>query len=192
MTFDGLIGRVLRAIRLDKTLYNEVEADKSLNQQALLVVIIASVLSGIGSFLGALIGGSGFGSALLGLTVGIAISIVGYFIWAFIAYFVGTRLFHGTADYGELQRTLGYAFAPTALGLLAFIPCVGPLLALAGFIWTLVCGVIAVQEALDFDLGKAILTVLIGWIVWFAVSLIIGTIFGVGGLALSAVTGALQ
>jgi hypothetical protein len=192
MNFDGLIGRVLRAARLDKGLYAEVEAEKSLTQQALLVVIIASLLSGIGSFLGSLIAGSGFGSALLGLVVGIAIAIVGYFIWAFIAYIVGTRLFQGTADHGELQRTLGYAFAPTALGLFSFIPCVGPLIAVVGFIWTLVCGVVAVQEALDFDLGKAVLTVLIGWIVWFVVSAIIGTIFGIGGLALSAVTGAFR
>lgn len=191
MSLGGLVSRVLRAIRLDKAFYKEVESDTSLTQQALLVVIIASVLSGIGSFFGALMSGSGFGSALLGLVLGIAISVVGYFIWAFIAYFVGTRLFKGTADYGELQRTLGYAFAPTALGLLSFIPCVGPVIALLGFLWTLVCGVVAVREALDFDLGKAVLTVIIGWVVWFAISMIIGAIFGLGGLALGGLSGAL-
>ena len=157
MDFGAMIGRVLRAARLDKTLYAEVEHDVSLTQEATIVVAIAAALNGIGSFLGGLIGGRGFGSALLSLVVGVLVSIVGYLIWAFVTYFVGTRLFDGTADYGELRRTLGYAFAPTALGLLSFIPCVGVIPALAAVIWTLVCGVIAVQEALDFDMGKAIL-----------------------------------
>jgi len=192
MDFGAMIGRVIRAVRLDKTLYAEVEHDASLTQEATLVVVIAAVLSGIGSMLSGLIGGQGFGSAVLALIVGVLVSIVGYLIWAFVTYFVGTRLFDGTADYGELRRTLGYAFAPTALGLLSFIPCVGVIPAVAAVIWTLVCGVIAVQEALDFDMGKAILTVIIGWVVWIVLSIILGTVLGVGGLAVGSVIGALS
>jgi hypothetical protein len=154
-------------------------------------VIIASVLSGIGSFLSAIIGGQGIGKAFLGLVLGIVMAIVGYFIWAFVTYFVGKSLFHGTADYGELLRTLGYAFGPTALGVLGFIPCVGWLFSVAGFLWTLVCGFVAVREALDFDTGKAVLTVIIGWIIWLLVAATVGTILGVGVAGLSAVRGAL-
>jgi len=191
MDFGGMIGRVIRAVRLDKALYEEVESDTSLNQEALIVVIIAALLSGIGSFLGALVGGRGIGQAILGLVVGIVMAVVGYYIWAFVTYFVGKSLFQGTADYGELLRTLGYAFAPTALGVLSFIPCAGPILAVLGFIWSLVCGVVAVREALDFDTTKAVLTVLIGWIVWVLVSAIIGMTLGVGAVGLGAITSAL-
>lgn len=192
MDMAGMINRVLRAVRLDKTLYAEVESNTALTQEAIIIVVIAAALSGIGSFLGALIGPQQFGAAFLGLIVGIVVAIVGYFIWAFLTFFVGTKLFQGTADYGELQRTLGYAYAPTALGLLSFIPCVGALFALAGFVWSLVCGFIAVREALDFDAGKAALTVIIGWIIWIVISIIIGTVVGIGGLGIGALTGAFR
>ena len=45
MNFNAMISRGLRAAKLDVTLYNEVEADASLNRQALMVVIFAAVLS---------------------------------------------------------------------------------------------------------------------------------------------------
>jgi hypothetical protein len=192
MDFAGMIGRVIRAARLDRTLYEEVESDTSLTQEALIVVVIAALLSGIGSFLGAVIGDPTIGQAFLGMITGIVVSVVGYYIWAFVTYFIGTRLLEGTADYGELQRTLGYAFAPTALGLLGFIPCVGWVFSVLGALWTLVCGVIAIREALDFDIGKAVLTVIIGWIIYMVVIGIVAAAVGIGAVGLGAITGALQ
>ena len=52
-----LVNRVMRAALLDKEFYKEVEADTSLNQEALLVVIIETIASGIGFFIGNLFGG---------------------------------------------------------------------------------------------------------------------------------------
>ena len=56
MDFGAMIGRMIRAARLDKTLYQEVETDTSLTREAVTVVVSAGVLSGIGSFLSAIIG----------------------------------------------------------------------------------------------------------------------------------------
>jgi hypothetical protein len=58
-------------------------------------------------------------------------------------------------------------------------------------IWSLVAGVIAIRQALDFDTGKAIATAVIGWLIMMAVVVTIGmmvfgaVIFGavLGGLA---------
>jgi hypothetical protein len=82
---------------------------------------------------------------------------------------------------------LGYASGPRVLGVLSFIPCVGPLIGLVGAIWALVAGVIAVREALDFDTTKAILTVIIGWVAILVISAIVGTVLGVGAIGLGAV-----
>lgn len=190
MDFGAMINRVIRAAMLDVDLYEEVEADTSLNQEALMVVILVSIAAGIGAFLGGLLTGK-FGAAILGLILAVVLGVVNYYIWAYVTYFVGTNLFEGTADPGELLRTLGYASGPRVLSILAFIPCLGPLAGLAGAIWALVAGVIAVRQALDFDTGRAVVTVIIGWIIVFIISAVIAVVLGIGGLGLGAVTGAL-
>jgi hypothetical protein len=176
---------------LDASFYAEVESDTSLNQEALIIVVIASVAGGIGAFIGGLIGGN-FGQALLGAIVQIVIGVVNYYIWSYVTYWVGTNLFDGTADPGEMLRVLGYAHTPRLLSLLSFIPCVGPLLALAGAILSLIAAVIAIREALDFDTGKAVLTGIIGWVIIFVINAIIMAVLGVGAMGIGAVTSLLR
>jgi hypothetical protein len=189
MDFTAMFNRIVRAARLEVAFYNEVEADTSLNQEALMVVILVSVAAGIGSFLQGIVQGS-IGAAIIGLIVSAVMGVVGYYIWAYVTYFVGTNLFHGTADVGELLRTLGYASGPRLLSVLVFIPCVGALLSLAGAIWSLVAGVIAVREALDFDTTKAVITVIIGWVIIVVLTLMVAAVLGVGAAGLGALSGA--
>lgn len=190
MDFNAMLNRAIRAARLDVSLFQEVEHDKSLTGEARMVVILVALLSGIGGFLTGLLSGQ-ITVALIGLVLGVVMGIVGYYIWAYLTWFIGTRLFGGTAEPDELLRTLGYAYAPQALGVLGFIPCVGSLIAFLASIWSLVVGVVAVREALNFDTGKAIITVAIGWLVIFVVSLVLGVVLGVGAAGLSALQGSL-
>jgi hypothetical protein len=191
MDFAAMINRVVRAAMLDVDLYEEVEADTTLTQEALIVVILVSIASGVGSFLAGVIGGD-IGAAVLGLILGVVMGVLGYYIWAYVTYFVGTNLFEGTADVGEMLRTLGYASGPRVLGVLAFIPCLGPLAALVGALWALVTGVVAVRQALDFDTGKAILTVIIGWVIVFIITIVVSVVLGAGAVGLGVGLGALQ
>ena len=188
MDFATMFNRVVRAAMLDVKFYNEAEADTNLTQEALMVVILVSIAAGIGSFLGGILGG-GLGAAFIGLILAVVIGVLGYYVWAYVTYFVGTSLFGGTADVGELLRTLGYASGPRVLSILSFIPCVGWLISLAGAIWALVAGVIAVREALDFDTTKAVITVIIGWVIVLIISLVIGAVVGVGAVGLGALGG---
>ncbi len=192
MDFATMFNRVMRAAMLDVNLYEEVEADTSLTQEALIIVILVSIAGGIGSFLAGLIGGGGIGAAVIGLIVAVVMGVVGYYIWAYITYFVGTNLFGGTANVGEMLRTLGYASGPRVLSILAFIPCLGGLASLAGAIWALVTGVIAVRQALDFDTGKAIITVIIGWVIVFIITVVVMAVLGLGAAGFGAGLGALQ
>jgi len=189
MDFGAMLNRLIRAARLDVNLYEEVEANTGLTQEAITAVVIIAALSGLGSGLGSLIGGAGVGSFFLALIVGIVMSVVGYFIWAFLTYFIGVNLLKGTADYGELLRTLGYAYGPNVLGLLSFIPVIGPLLRLVGSIWALVCGVVAVRQALDFDTAKAVLTVIIGWVIMIVITIFIVAAVGIGAAGFGGLTG---
>jgi hypothetical protein len=177
---DNIVDRVIRAAKLDVELYEEVEADETLTTQAIAVVVIAAVAGGIGGALGAIISGRGVGGFFLSLIVSPIVAVIGYLIWAALTYLIGTRLFEGTADYGEMLRAIGYSYGPQVLGLLSFIPCIGWLFSLVGAIWALAAGVIAVRQALDFDTGKAVITCIIGWVVVLILSLILSAI-GIGG-----------
>ena len=187
----SMVDRVFRAIKLDTDFYQEAEQDTSLTQEALWVVIIVSLASGLGSLLGAIFTGQ-LGAALLSALLTIVVGIGGYYLWAYITLFVGTRFFDGDADFGEMLRTLGYAHAPRLLGLLSFIPCVGWVFSLAGFVLSLVAAVIAIREAMDFDTGKAVITAIIGWIIVVIISVIIGVVFGIGAAGAGGIMSAIQ
>ena len=98
--------RMIRAAKLDVDLYEEVEADQGALHQAMLVVVLSSVAAGIGSF-----GQGGLGGVLIGTIAAIA----GWYIWAYLTYFIGTRLLpepQTKADHGELLRTIGFLKCP--------------------------------------------------------------------------------
>lgn len=176
------LDRIIGVFRLDANTFEEIEHDPDALSQAAIVVAVVALLTGLGSAFGS----DNFVVAFISTLVW---AFVGWFIWAAVTYFVGTSLFEGQADLNEMLRVLGFAQAPNVLGVLAFIPCLGPLAALAGAIWALVAAFIAIRQGLDVDNTKALLTVIIGWAVVFIGTLIIG--FFVGGVAigLDALTG---
>ena len=152
--------RMIRAAKLDAALYEEVEADESAMGQAMGVVILSSVAAGIGAI---------NVTGISGLILGTVVALIGWLIWAFLTYYIGTRLLpepQTKADYGELLRTIGFSSSPGVLRVLAIIPGLGAILNFIVGIWMLVAMVIAVRQALDYDsTWRAVGVCLIGWIV---------------------------
>jgi len=192
-----MFDRMMRVAKLDKAVYAEVEADQTATTQAATVVAIVAAASAVGGAIGALIGGGGE-SVILGVIVAILAAVIGSFlgwlVWSAVTYFVGTSLFGGEADLGEMLRVIGFAQVPQVLGFFSFIPCVGTLVAFAGSLISIYTGFLAVQEGLDLDTGKTIATVVIGWVVAFIVNMIIAAIlaliFGVGAVGVGALSSA--
>jgi hypothetical protein len=156
----SITDRMIRAAKLDVNLYEEVEADKGAMGQAMTVVVLSSVAAGIGT-----VGTTG----IKGLVLGTIVAFVGWFIWAFLTYYIGTRLLpepQTKADYGELLRTIGFSSSPGVLRVLGIIPMLGNILNFICGIWMLVAMVIGVRQALDFkSTWRAVGVCLIGWIV---------------------------
>lgn len=191
MDISTLINDIRRAVTFDATFYRQAANDERYSQQALIIVMAVSALSGLGAFLRNLLSANFFG-AIIGLALGIGLAIVGYFVWVYVVQYVGAQFFQGRATVPQLQRTLGYAYAPTLLGFFSFIPCLGGLVALLGSLWALACGFFAVREVHQLDDGKTLLTVIIGWVVVMviaAVVALIGAVFGVGAMGLGALFG---
>jgi len=171
----GFIDRMLRAAKLDVQLYEEVEADKDAMPQAMGVVILASIAAGLG---GMGMGASGPGVILIGIIA----SIGGWYVWAFLTYFIGTKFLpepQTRADLGELLRTIGFSSSPGLIRILGIIPGLGAIVFSAASIWMLIAMVIAVRQALDYkSTWRAAGVCLIGWLIQGLIIVLLFSFFG--------------
>jgi len=153
------INRIIRACKLETKLYEEVEADKSATLQAALVVVLSSLAAGVGAIS---LGASNFLMAPI-------ISLISWYIWAYLIYFIGAKLFpeaNTKADHGQLLRTIGFSSAPGLIRVFGFTPNLFTLTVFIGGIWMLIAMVIAVRQALDYQsTWRAIGVVIIGFLV---------------------------
>ncbi len=167
--------RIIRAAKLDVSLYEEVEADKGALSQAMGVVVLSSIAGGIGT--GANVG-------IGGMLLGTMVALVAWYVWAFITYLIGTKLLpepQTKADVGELLRTIGFSSSPGFIRVLGIIPFLRGLVFLIAGGWMLVAMVIAVRQALDYQSTlRAVGVSVIGWIIQ---ALILALLFAlVGGV----------
>ncbi len=165
--------RMIRAAKLDVNLYEEVEADKGTMRQAMGVVVLASLAAGVGS-----IGTLGLGGILLGTLAALG----GWYIWAWLSYFIGTRFLaepQTEADLGQLLRTTGFSSSPGLIRVLGIIPGLGTVVFAVASIWMLVAMVIAVRQALDYtSTFRAVGVCVIGWIIQTVILVLLFSLLG--------------
>lgn len=163
-----LTGRMIGAMQADVKTFEEIEADPNAMTQAITVIVIASVAALIGNF---------FRSGISGGIAGLVGSLVGYALFSFLVFIIGTKVMPEPAtkaDFNEAFRTIGFAASPGVFNILAIIPFLGPLISLVIGLWSLVIGVIAVRQVLDYsNTGRAIVVCLIaGVICWIVVAIV--------------------
>ncbi len=153
----GLFSRMIRAIKAEPQLYEEVEHDQKANMEVVLIVGIIAVAQAIGLSLERIILNAPLSGILLQSIIGLVGTVIGIAVWSYLLYFVGTKGFQGKATVGEVWRTAGYARSP---GVFYIIPIVGQL----AIIWMIYTSVIAARQALDVSTGKAVLASIISFI----------------------------
>ena len=165
--------RIIRAAKFDVNLYEEVEADKDAMPQAMGVVVLSSLASGVGS-----IGNLGLGGILLGTLAALG----GWYIWAWLTYFIGTRFLaepQTEADLGQLLRTTGFSSSPGLIRVFGIIPGLGTVVFAVASIWMLIAMVIAVRQALDYtSTFRAVGVCVIGWIIQTVILLLLFSLLG--------------
>ena len=131
--------RIYRSIKIEPQLFDDVKKDRKATIQAALVVVLSSTAAGIGAIQ---LGASNFFIAPF-------LSLISWFVWAYIVYFVGVKLFpekSTDSTPSALLRTIGFSSAP-------------------GF-WMLACMVVAVKQTLNYQsLWKAFGVVIVSWLV---------------------------
>jgi hypothetical protein len=160
----NLKDRMIRAAKLDVSLYEEVEADTEAMGQALGVVVLSSVAFGL-----ATITRGGFAGAIPSILLGTLFALISWFVWAYLTYFIGTRFLpepQTKANIGELLRTIGFSSSPGLIAVLGIIPPLTGIVFFVASIWMFVAMVIAVRQALDYGSTlRASGVCVIGWII---------------------------
>ena len=156
--FNNLFNRIFRAIKIDVELYEEVERDKSATIQAGLVVVLSSMAAGVGALQ---LGASNFLLAPI-------FSLISWYVWAYIIYFVGVKLFpekNTKSNHGELLRTIGFSSAPGLLRVFGVTPDLMAVTFIGSAFWMLACMVVGERAALDYkSLWRALGVVIVAWL----------------------------
>ncbi len=154
------VERMIRAAKLDVSLYEEVEADKTATLQSMMVIILSSAATGIGA---ARAGG-------IALLSGTLAGLIGWLIWSYLIFIIGTKILPTRdtyADYGELLRTIGFASSPGLIRILGIIPGLAWVSNITASIWMFITMIIAVRQALDYkSTARAIGVCAIGGVVY--------------------------
>lgn len=154
--------RLARALKLEPALYTEVEEDKTSVRQAALVVAVSSLSAGVA------MSEEGI-STLWVLAANVAASFIGWVIWAWVIYIVGTKFFpepQTKTRFSELLRVLGFAAAPGIIRFAGIFPGLAFPVFLIASLWSIAATVIAIRAALDYrQTGRALAVCLSGWLV---------------------------
>ena len=159
--------RLIAALKLDASVYEEVEHDPSALGQSAGVVLLAALASAIGAF--GVLGARGILSGLLA-------SLIGWLVWTAIVWLIGVKVFRHSSSFEELLRTLGFVTAPQLLYVIAIIPL--PFLAwLVGLVvlaMTLVAFVRAVRQALDVGTDRALAVSALAVLAYLVLAALVG------------------
>ena len=146
----SFLARFLGALRLDASVFEEVEHDAGALPQSAGVVAIAGLARGI-----QVLPEQGWIDA-------VASGIAAFVMWFAVATAVtviGVRILHGSSSFGELLRTLGFAAAPLVLLALCTLPLGVISTALSALVHAVAIGalVLAVRQALDTNTTRALI-----------------------------------
>jgi hypothetical protein len=166
--------RAMGAAMLDHSMYEGIEADRSLNVQTALVVLLSSLAAGFGA------GGWLAGDLRLFLTFTV-FALITWMMWAVLTHQIGTHILPEPATratLGELLRTVGFAAAPGVLFVFAAFPAVKVPVFVGVIAWMFVAMVVGVRHALDYSSSSRALVVCgiafgITTVVVFAVAMLV-------------------
>jgi Yip1 domain len=177
MTFGD---RVVGAMRLDPNTFEDVERDPTSIGQSVGVIVLAAVAAGVGNI---------YWGGITGIVSGALMSIIGFLVWSLIVWVIGTKVLPEPttkADFAETFRVIGFSAAPGLASVITIVPLIGYLFMFLIWLWQMAAMVVAVKQVLDYStLGKAVVVVLIGFVVNICITLLLlAPLFGLRAMTM--------
>ena len=144
-TMARMAKRAVGATALDGNVFREVATDVGANIEAMAIVTLVAVATGVGTIVD-----EGF----IGLIAAIVLSYVGWIVWTALTYVVGTKLLaedpHLDVKWSQLARVLAFAQTPGLLRVLSFVPTVGVVIVLISLVWQFFAMAVAIRHTLNY------------------------------------------
>ncbi|MFL7837261.1 MAG: YIP1 family protein [Candidatus Promineifilaceae bacterium] len=202
----SVIKRLIGVFTLRPQVFEDIGQDPAATWQAALIVGIVGFISAVSAAISAVILGAAFRASNVGLglidgavaDIGFRLptlngpipaflstfagAYVSWLLWALVTWLVGEYIFKGDTGFAELARITGYAKAPQILSGLGFIPGIGWIARLVGWVWMLIATFFGVKQGLELSSGKTLLTIILSSIAvfivnWFVVNPIFAMLF---------------
>ena len=173
-----MLNRVVRAALLQASVYRELRDDPAETFIALGVVVLS------GAAIGAawpLQQDAPLAGAPIWLTamIWVWLRLMGWFLWAGVAYVVGSKLLGGAASFRQLLRSVGFAFGTGMFAVVALIPAVWPavlelnggaiafqsVMSVSLLWWVFPAGWVAIRETQGFDWVRSLICAIMAWMV---------------------------
>ncbi len=172
-----IINRLVRLMKLDTSVFDEVRDDPKELVPALIIAGVSAFLAGLGSLLfwsvvadydpdSAFVNQFILGSIFMAAMYGVA---------ALVVYVVMAQMYKVQADLQSLIRTMGYAAFPLAGCVLMFVPVIWPVFAIVPLALLLVTMIYAVQSATGAESNQVVMASVIGFAVFVLVLGLIST-----------------
>ena len=153
------LNRIYRSVKIDPDVFDEVQKDKNATVSAGIVVVLSSLAAGVGA--------SHLGSVNFYLAP--ALSLATWFVWAYIVYFVGVKLFPDLktkTTQQALLRSIGFSSAPGMIRIFGFNEDLMTVTFIGSAFWMVACMVVAVKQTLNYkSLWKSLGVVIVAWFV---------------------------
>ena len=192
--FSTLWQRLLRVARLDATAFLEVRSDQAATVPAVIVVAVATVLSGVGGWLlfiervqapfanlppivqqlSPIHAPSGTPFFIRSVLVGSIAQIVMWVVWVAITTTLLRSVWHRQADFAALVRTMGLAFFPVALSLLMVIEALATPIGLISLAAAVLLSGVAVEASTEAEPAEVLFSNLLGFAVFAIVLGLLG------------------
>lgn len=154
-----LMNRMVRAAKLDSTLYREVVENPTTQGNAVWIVGFFAIAAGFGTF-------SRAGATAVNICT--ITTLIAWYIWAFTVYYIGSHFFtdkNTRVDRKAVMRVMAFACAPGILRILGLFPQITMLVLIVTSIWMLTAAVIGAKQAFHFtSMNRAIGICVICWI----------------------------
>jgi hypothetical protein len=198
----SIVKRMIGVFTLRPQVFENIGQDPAATWQAAIIVGIVGFISAVSAAISSVIWGVAFRASNLGLglidgviaDIGFRLPVlngpipaflstfvgayVSWLLWALVTWLIGEYIFQGDTGFAELARITGYAKAPQILSGLGFIPGIGWIARLVGWVWMLFATFFGVKQGLELSSGKTLLTIILSSLVTFLVNwLVINPVF---------------
>ena len=155
---------VLLAALLEPSAFERLRQSESSVMYALGTVLVAALSFGAGVLVYGYRVVDGVAPPISTFPIAMATVFIGWVVWTFVSYFIGTGFLGGKGTWREMLHALGICFGPGIIMASIAIPAAGPIGFSFATFWVLAAGMIAARETQQTTLRRVIFPTVIGWI----------------------------